>query len=122
MESWHYLLVLAACLAVTLPLELFLGARVYRRPALLVATLPPVLAVFLLWDLVAHGRGHWWFDDRYVLGPRLFGLPLEEWLFFVVVPVCGLLTYEAVGAMLRLRPGRAGGDGTAAREVSRDHG
>jgi hypothetical protein len=25
-------------------------------------------------------------------GHRLAGLPIEEWLFFVVVPVCALLT------------------------------
>jgi len=28
---------------------------------------------------------------------RLLGLPVEEWLFFLVVPLCGLLTYEAFG-------------------------
>jgi len=97
MDSARYLLVLAACVAVTLPLELLLGARVYRRPRRLVATLLPVLAVFVAWDLVATRRGHWSFTDEYVLGVRLLGLPLEEWLFFIVVPVCALLTFEALG-------------------------
>lgn len=101
MERWHYALALAACVAVTLPLEFGLGARVYRRPWLVVRTLLPVMAVFLTWDLVAHRRGVWWFDDGHILGPRLFGLPAEEWLFFVVVPLCVLLAYEAVGAVLR---------------------
>jgi lycopene beta-cyclase len=107
MERWHYLLVLAACVAVTLPLELVLGARVYRRPWLLTRTLLPVVVVFVTWDLLAHARGHWWFDDGRTLGPRMFGLPLEEWLFFLVVPVCALLTYEAVGKVLeRVRTAR----------------
>jgi lycopene beta-cyclase len=107
METLQYLLVLAACVAVTLPLELVLGARVYRRPRLLLATLLPVLAVFIVWDLVATARGHWWFDERFLIGIRLLGLPLEEWLFFLVVPVCALLTFEVLGrrpARRRPRP------------------
>jgi lycopene cyclase domain-containing protein len=97
MDGLRYLLVLAACVVVTLPLELALGARVYRRPRLLAAALAPVVAAFALWDLVATARGHWWFADRYVVGLRLLGLPVEEWLFFVVVPVCAVLTYEVLG-------------------------
>jgi lycopene cyclase domain-containing protein len=112
MDRWHYLLVLVACLAVTLPLELLLGARVYRRPGRLAGTVLPVLAGFLAWDLLAHARGHWWFDDQYLLGPRLAGLPVEEWLFFLVVPVCAVLTYEAVGRV-RGRRRRAPADAGA---------
>ena len=95
-----YLLVLAACAVVTLPLELWLGARVYRRPGRWLATLLPVLAVFVAWDVWAIGRGHWSFDPGQTLGVTLpAGLPLEELLFFGVVPTCALLTFEAVRAM-----------------------
>lgn len=103
MDRWHYLLVLAACVAVTLPLEVGLGVRVYRRPRLVALTLLPVVAVFAAWDLWAHARGHWWFDEQQILGPRLIGLPVEEWLFFLVIPLCALLTYEAVGNVLDRR-------------------
>jgi lycopene cyclase domain-containing protein len=108
-DSLRYLLVLLGCLTLTLPLELWLGVRVYRRPWLVARTLLPVMAVFLAWDLSAHARGHWWFDERYVLGPRLLGLPLEEWLFFAVVPMCGLLTYEAVSTVLDRRSAATAG-------------
>ncbi len=97
MDSWQYLLVLGACVAVTLPLEFVGGARVYRRPKALLATLVPVLAVFGGWDLIAVHRGEWWFSAHYTLGLRPAGLPIEEWLFFLVVPVCALLTYEVLG-------------------------
>lgn len=96
-QSWQYLAVLAACLVVTLPLELFLGARVYRRPVRLLLTLAPTVVLFVLWDVVAAGRGHWWWSATQVIGLRLVGLPIEEWLFFMVVPVCALLTYEVLG-------------------------
>jgi lycopene beta-cyclase len=101
MDSLRYLLVLAACLAITLPLELVLGVRVYRRPRRLLATVLPVAAVFAAWDLMATARGHWWFSERYTIGLRLLGLPIEEWLFFFVVPLCTLLTYEAFGVRRR---------------------
>jgi lycopene cyclase domain-containing protein len=57
----------------------------------------PAAALFAAWDLVASARGHWSFSDRYTIGVRLLGLPVEEWLFFVVIPLCALLTYEAFG-------------------------
>jgi lycopene beta-cyclase len=98
-----YLALMAACLAVTLPLELVLRARVYRRPRRWLAALVPVFLVFNLWDWVAIRRGHWTYSDRYTTGIELLGLPLEELVFFLVVPTCALLTYQAV---VRLLPPR----------------
>ena len=102
MDAWQYLMVLAACVVVTLPLEIIGGARVYRRPRPLLLTLAPVLVIFAGWDLIAVNMGDWWFSARYILGLRIASLPVEEWLFFIVVPVCALLTYE----VLRRPPGR----------------
>ncbi|WP_290056536.1 lycopene cyclase domain-containing protein [Amycolatopsis solani] len=96
MGKLEYLLVLAACVVVTLPLELA-GARVWRRPRRLARAVLPVAGVFLVWDAVAIAAGVWDFAPEFVIGVRApLGIPLEEVLFFVVVPVCGLLTHEAV--------------------------
>lgn len=94
--SLAYLAVLAACFLGTLPLELFLHTRVYARWRRLVLTLLPVLVVFVSWDLLAIRAGHWDFDAAQVTGLTLGGLPLEELLFFVVIPICAVLTLEAV--------------------------
>ncbi len=99
-EKLYYLAVLAACVLITLPLEFVLGARVYRRPLATVKAILPAFVIFAVWDLIATAQGHWTFSTRYTLGPRLAGLPLEEWLFFLVIPLCGLLTLEAVRTML----------------------
>jgi lycopene cyclase domain-containing protein len=111
LDRYQYLLLMAGCLAVTLPLEFVLRARVYRRPGLLVMALVPVVVVFSAWDLLGIHRGHWSYNPAYVTGIDLpGGMPLEELVFFVVVPVCGLLTYEAVGwvlSVLRHRVRRA---------------
>ncbi|MFT7873140.1 MULTISPECIES: lycopene cyclase domain-containing protein [Amycolatopsis] len=103
----EYLLVLGACVLATVPIELA-GARVYRRPGRLVRAVLPVAAVFLVWDALAIAAGVWNFDPAFVTGLRVpFGIPLEEVLFFVVIPVCGVLTYEGVGLTGRLlRRGR----------------
>lgn len=92
-----YLLILLACFLGTLPLELALHTRVYARwPRLLVA-LVPVVIVFGCWDLLAIHQGTWSYAHRYLVGVFLPGrLPLEEVLFFLVVPTCAVLTFEAV--------------------------
>ncbi|GAA5169783.1 MULTISPECIES: lycopene cyclase domain-containing protein [Amycolatopsis] len=100
MDHLQYLLVLAACLLVTLPLELT-GSRVYRRPARLAKAVLPAAAVFLVWDVLAIAGEVWHYDPRFLVGITLpFGVPLEEALFFVVIPLCGLLTFETVERML----------------------
>jgi lycopene cyclase domain-containing protein len=99
-EKWQYLIVLGLCLAITAPLELF-GPGVYRQPRRLVRAIAPVAVVFLVWDAVAIAAGVWTYNGDYLTGIHLpFGVPLEEVLFFVVIPLCALLTYNAVTAML----------------------
>ena len=105
MDRFQYLLLMAACLVLTLPLEFVFDARVYRRPRRLVRAVAPVVAVFYLWDAVAIARGHWFFNPQYVTGWRLpLGVPLDELVFFVVIPICALLAFEAVRNLLERGP------------------
>jgi lycopene cyclase domain-containing protein len=92
-----YLLILAGCLVGTAPLEIFLHTRVYARWLRLAATLAPIALTFGLWDVAAIHAGWWHFDRRYLVGLTLPGrLPVEELLFFLVIPTCAVLTLEAV--------------------------
>lgn len=101
-DDWQYLLLMGACLAITLPLEVLFGARVYRQPRRLVAAMAVPVAIFVAWDLLAIARGHWTYNPNYVTGWELPGdLPVEELAFFVTIPICSLLTYEAVGRVIR---------------------
>ncbi|HSN10670.1 MAG TPA: lycopene cyclase domain-containing protein [Propionibacteriaceae bacterium] len=102
-DRWQYLLLMAACLVVTLPLEIVLRARVWRRPVRLLLALLPTVVVFTVWDVAGILRDHWTYSPRYTTGLRLGVMPIEELVFFVVVPICALLTYEAVGNVLRRR-------------------
>lgn len=99
--SFQYLLLLAGCLVITLPLEFLLRARVYRRPLRLLLALLPAVIIFGIWDVVGIVRGHWDYNPAHITGVQVvLGMPLEELTFFVVIPICGLLTYEAVGQVL----------------------
>jgi len=104
-RSLQYLMGLGVCLVVTLPLELVLGARVWRQPRRLAKAVLPPLALFLAWDLWAAAQGHWSFNPALTTDLHLpFGVPIDEALFFVVVPICGLLTLEAVRSLSRRQP------------------
>jgi lycopene cyclase domain-containing protein len=96
-----YLAVLGGCLAGALWLEPVLKVGVLRQWRRLVLTVVPVAVVFVVWDLAAIAAGHWDFDPAQTTGIVLPGrLPLEELLFFLVVPVCAVLGLEAVRAVL----------------------
>jgi len=100
-DRWQYLALMALCVILTLPLEFVLRARVYRRPLRLLPALLPTVVVFTIWDVVGILRGHWTYSPRFTTGIHLGVMPLEELVFFIVIPICGLLTYEAVGDVLR---------------------
>ena len=98
-DRFQYLILMGLCLLITLPLEFLFGARVWRRPRRLVAAMAVPVAIFVVWDLIAIAREHWDFNPKYVTGWEL-GLPVEELSFFLVIPICSLLTLEAVRRVL----------------------
>lgn len=100
MRQLSYAGMLAFVVLATSPLELVLGARVYRRPRRLLLALLPVVPLFVAWDLYAISQRQWSFDPAQTLGVVLpGGLPVEELFFFLVVPVASILTLEAVRAV-----------------------
>jgi lycopene cyclase domain-containing protein len=109
MRHFVYLGVLAGCLLAALWLEPLFQLGLGRRWRQLSLTLVPVVAVFVAWDVAAIAAGHWHYDPGQLVGFTLpGGLPVEELLFFLVVPVCAILGFEAVRAVTgwRVRGGR----------------
>lgn len=91
-----YLGVLVCVLLASGWLEIVLRTRVYARWRRLGLTLLLPVAVFVVWDLYAIAAGHWDFDPDQTTGVLLGTLPLEELLFFIVVPIAAILSVEAV--------------------------
>lgn len=97
MDRYQYLLLMGACLVLTLPLEFVYRAGVWGRPRRLALALALPLVVFAVWDVLAIRAGLWAFSARYVTGWELpLDLPVEEAAFFVTIPICSILAYEAV--------------------------
>ncbi len=102
MPRYGYLVMLLFTMAGSWWLEWAFRLRVLRRIKFTLMTILPISLFFILWDWIAIRSGHWDFDYSQTLGVRLaFGLPLEEYLFFIIIPLAIILTYEGV---TRLRP------------------
>jgi len=78
-------------------LEFVLKVKVLKRYKRAIKAILPVSLIFIIWDAYAIHKGHWRFDENQILGIfGPFGIPLEEYLFFTVVPLAAILTIEAV--------------------------
>ena len=60
--------------------------------------------LFILWDGWFARTGVWGFNSDYVWRFRLNDLPLEEWLFFFVVPYASVFIYACLRAYVKHSP------------------
>lgn len=56
--------------------------------------LPAIL--YIIWDIFFTAKNVWSFNENYITGIKLINLPVEEVLFFFVVPYCSVFIYECV--------------------------
>jgi lycopene cyclase domain-containing protein len=92
-------------LVLLFPLLLSFDRRVafYRRWPAVAGSILLVGAVYIVWDAFATLRGDWSFSEAHTGSLRVAGLPLEELLFFVVVPYACIFILEVVRAYFRER-------------------
>lgn len=57
-----------------------------------------MMLVFIPWDIAFTKNGVWGFNPDYLCGLELFNLPVEEWLFFIVVPYACVFIFECCRA------------------------
>jgi lycopene cyclase domain-containing protein len=55
-----------------------------------------VATVFLIWDAIFTANGVWGFNHDYCLGLFIFGMPIEEFSFFLIIPFTSLFTHFAI--------------------------
>lgn len=56
---------------------------------------------FIIWDIWFTKIGIWKFNPDYVLGFYLSDLPIEEWLFFIIVPFSCVFIYEVMNYFVK---------------------
>lgn len=49
---------------------------------------------FIIWDIHFTEQAYWGFNPTYLSGISAFGLPLGEYLFFIVIPFCSIFIYR----------------------------
>jgi lycopene cyclase domain-containing protein len=73
----------------------------YKNIKALLVSIALIVIIFGLWDVFATYRGHWQFDSGSVWKARVVNLPIEEVLFFIVIPFCSIFTWEIVNYFKR---------------------
>lgn len=51
---------------------------------------------FLIWDAIFTTIGVWGFNEKYFMSFTFFGMPFEEWLFFICIPYACLFLHESL--------------------------
>ena len=96
LEKYTYLLLMGACLLFPFAFSFDKRVAFYKNwGKLFVATIIPA-TFFIVWDAWFTSRGIWSFNDAYTLGFKILNLPIEEWLFFIVIPYCSIFVYEVL--------------------------
>ena len=55
-----------------------------------------VATVFLIWDAIFTQNGVWGFNPDYHLPYLLFGMPIEEWMFFFCIPYASIFIHYSL--------------------------
>ena len=102
MSKYHYLLVIGFILISTLFIILVFRPinKTFWRDYLKAQVL--VLLGYLIWDTWAIYKKAWYFDKKQIIGVYLLPkVPIEEVLFFIVVPLVSVLTYLSLGKIAK---------------------
>ena len=88
-----YLIIMLAAIAVPLALSFEKNLRLYKRWKYLFGGIALTMVPFIIWDIVFTQKGIWGFNPAYHSKIVIAGLPLEEIMFFIVIPYACVFTY-----------------------------
>jgi lycopene cyclase domain-containing protein len=95
-QHFTYFFILAAALTGPLALSFDKKVAFYKKwKYLFPAMILPAL-FYIIWDMYFTAIGVWSFNENYITRIKLFNLPIEEALFFFVVPYCCVFIYECI--------------------------
>lgn len=96
-----YLLVLIVSFFSVFVLSFDKRVRYYKTWKYLLPATLIVSAIFIAWDIMFTEMYVWRFNTDYYMGIRFLSLPLEEWLFFLIIPFCSMVIYESLNYYIK---------------------
>ena len=81
------------------------SAKQIRSAACAIGIMAPV---FVFWDVLAVSRGHWSFGLEPTLNVVIHNQPLEEMLFFILIPAFGIVLWELFAKKIKQENRRSG--------------
>jgi lycopene cyclase domain-containing protein len=96
LQNFTYLLILIFSLSAPLVLSFDSKVQYYKRLKYILPAILITAAVFWVWDINFTAANVWKFNSNYTLGCDLLGLPIEEWLFFIIIPYVCVFIYEVL--------------------------
>lgn len=97
----EYLTILLICFAITLTLSLTQKIHLYQSRKERLEIVAFFFVVGVLWDSYAVSRGHWVFPQEKTLGIVIGVMPIEEYVFMIVVPYFILTFYKYFDSKFR---------------------
>jgi len=90
-------------LSLSMPLILSFDKKVhfYTKWKFLFPSIILTMLLFIPWDVLFTMKGIWGFNPLHVSDLYILKIPVEEWLFFIVIPYSSLFTYEVLNAYIR---------------------
>ena len=91
-----YFILLTVSGAVPLLLSFDKRLQFYKQWKYVFPSILLVALVYIVFDVNFTNRGIWGFNPKYLSGIYLFTLPLEEILFFIVIPYASIFLHESI--------------------------
>ncbi|CAM4319463.1 lycopene cyclase domain-containing protein [Zobellia nedashkovskayae] len=91
-----YLIILLFSLSGPLAFSFEKNLRLYKRWKYLLPAIAITMFVFVIWDIIFTHNGYWFFNPIYNSGIYINKLPLEEYLFFMVIPYACAFSFYAI--------------------------
>jgi lycopene cyclase domain-containing protein len=96
----EYLIILMALLLITIVLERKFKIHLYKSFKQRLFTVTLFCVIGIIWDSYAIWRGDWVFPEGKNLGIIIGFMPLEEYLFILIVPYSVITIYKIIDSKL----------------------
>lgn len=90
----EYFLILLFIAIATFFLQRYFKVKIFKSYKHLIIFYGVNLFLATIWDQFAISRGHWMFNPKYLLGINLGSMPLEEFLFVIVLGYFALTFFK----------------------------